>query len=329
MTVFSCNRLCNYLKTCKFLPLITIFLQLFLESLSAQADARIITREEYIRTYKPLVISKMREFRIPASIAMAQAIVESNNGNSVLALSANNHFGIKCHDWTGATFRWDDDEKQECFRKYASVEESFYDHSLFLTHRPRYAGLFELEITDYHAWAHGLRRAGYATNPNYPQMLIRIIEESRLYEFDYEALHEPVIADAYPGEEVHVHITEVQFTEFGLGPNGRKLYLNNRRLLVTAGSDDTYFKIANDLGISLKKIIQFNDAEPGDQLKPGAPVYIKHKRRRSKVPAHVVQPQETMHEISQQSGVRLGSLYRLNAMLPGTQPFPGQEIRLR
>lgn len=329
MTALLCTRHNIYLKINTSFSITFILLLFFALSLRAQSDTRTISREEYIRTYKPLAISKMREFGIPASIALAQALIESNNGNSVLARSANNHFGIKCHEWTGESFRWDDDEKQECFRKYASVEDSYYDHSLFLTRRPRYAGLFGLEITDYQAWAHGLRRAGYATNPNYPQMLIRVIEENRLYELDYDALHEPVLADAPLDEEIQVHFQDVQFTEVGPAINGRKLYLNNRRLLVIARSDDTYFKVANDFGLSLARICHINDTEPGRQLQAGAPVYIEHKRRRSRIPAHMTQPKETMHEIAQQFGVRLGSLYRLNAMLPGTQPEPGQEIRLR
>ena len=144
-----------------------------------------ISVEDYILNYKDVAIDKMRVYGIPASITLAQGILESGSGNSELARKANNHFGIKCHkDWKGKTFHMDDDAKNECFRKYKSPDESYRDHSLFLTTRDRYADLFELDITDYRGWARGLKKAGYATNPKYPQLLIKIIEENRLYEFD-------------------------------------------------------------------------------------------------------------------------------------------------
>jgi len=144
-----------------------------------------ITVEEYIDKYQDLAISEMKKHRIPASIKMAQAILESGSGNSELAVKANNHFGIKCHKgWTGKTYHKDDDEKDECFRKYKSPEDSYRDHSHFLTSRDRYKSLFDLEITDYKGWAYGLKQAGYATNPRYPELLIRIIEVNGLTRLD-------------------------------------------------------------------------------------------------------------------------------------------------
>ncbi|MEA3436973.1 MAG: glucosaminidase domain-containing protein, partial [Thermodesulfobacteriota bacterium] len=144
-----------------------------------------ISVEDYILTYKDVAMDKMEVYGIPASITLAQGILESGSGNSELARKANNHFGIKCHkDWNGKTFHTDDDAKNECFRKYKSPDKSYRDHSLFLTQRDRYADLFKLKVTDYKGWARGLKKAGYATNPKYPQLLIKIIEENRLYEFD-------------------------------------------------------------------------------------------------------------------------------------------------
>jgi hypothetical protein len=308
--------------------LISFFLLTSIYSI-AQQPQRQITRAEYIEMYKPVVMQKMRDFGIPASIAMAQAIVESGNGNSPLAVNANNHFGIKCHEWTGATYRWDDDEKNECFRKYVAAEESFHDHSLFLTRRPRYAGLFELDISDYRAWAHGLRSAGYATNPQYAHMLIRIIEENSLYELDREVLHSPEVAEVY--EETfddHVY-SSTEYTEFGPGPNHRTLFLNNRRLFVFARPDDTYFKIANDFDMNLAKIHRINDIDADKQLRPGALVFIEHKRLRSAIATHQASANETIHDISQRYGIRLRNLYRYNNMAEGSEPRPGQTIRLR
>lgn len=299
---------------------------LILKVFEVHAQHRNISREEYIELYKPVVKQKMADFGIPASIAMAQAIVESGNGNSILAREANNHFGIKCHEWTGSSFRWDDDEKNECFRKYLSAEESFHDHSLFLTRRPRYSGLFELDITDYKAWAHGLRRAGYATNPQYAYMLIRIIDENRLYELDREVIHGPVLAEKLFDDHIYA---DAAFTEYGPGPNGRTLFINNRRLFVFARPDDTYFKVANDFDIHLAKLFRLNDVEPGHRLTEGSLVYIEPKRRRSSTRFHLVQENESMHGISQRYGVRLRNLYRFNNMIEGSQPPAGTQIKLR
>ena len=152
------------------------------------AFGRDFTRKEYIEKYKELAVKQMRKHKIPASIILAQACLESSNGNSELARKANNHFGIKCHNgWEGKGYKHDDDRKGECFRRYNSAEESFTDHSNFLKSGSRYNSLFDLRITDYKAWAHGLKAAGYATNPKYAQMLIKIIEENRLYELDSKA----------------------------------------------------------------------------------------------------------------------------------------------
>ena len=318
----------NETNTLTKLLILSVF-TLLANILDAQTNRNVISREDYIERYKPVVMQKMRDFGIPASIAMAQAIVESGNGNSALAQQANNHFGIKCHDWTGQTFRWDDDEKNECFRKYASAEESFHDHSLFLSLRPRYSGLFELDVADYKAWAHGLKKAGYATNPHYAQMLIRIIEENSLYEIDREVLFGPVLADKTKVIfDDHVFATAA-FIEFGPGPNHRTLFLNNRRLFVYARPGDTYFSIANDFDIHLAKLFRLNDVEIGSHLKEGAMVFIEPKRRRSADRFHRVQENETMHDISQHYGVRLQSLYRRNNLPEGALIRPGDQIRLR
>jgi len=295
----------------------------------AQRSRNEITRGEYIEMYKPLVMEKMREFGIPASIAMAQAIVESGNGNSQLTRRANNHFGIKCHEWTGPTYIWDDDEKNECFRKYRSAEESFRDHSLFLTRRPRYASLFELDITDYKAWARELRSAGYATNPQYAAMLIRIIEENRLYEIDREVLHGPVLATKKePAFDDRAYAVP-KYPEFGQGPNDRIQFLNNRRLFVFARPGDTYFTIANDFNMHPDKLRRLNDVETQSKLNPGELVFIEHKRRRSGSNTHTAALNETMHHISQIYGIRLRNLLRINNMEPGQEPFAGDVIKLR
>ena len=147
--------------------------------------------EAYIKKYSQIAIDEMHKYSIPASITLAQGILESGNGESLLASKGNNHFGIKCHDnWDGETIIEDDDEKGECFRKYIKVEDSFRDHSLFLTERERYASLFLLSLTNYKAWAKGLKKSGYATNPEYATLLINLIEKYDLYRFDKASPHQ-------------------------------------------------------------------------------------------------------------------------------------------
>ena len=139
----------------------------------------------YIREYAPIAVNEMHQYKIPASITLAQGILESGKGKSQLALKSKNHFGIKCHsNWTGERVYHDDDEKGECFRKYKFVATSYNDHSLFLTQRGRYAFLFDYNIKNYKKWAYGLRKAGYATDRKYPSKLLKIIEDYHLYEFD-------------------------------------------------------------------------------------------------------------------------------------------------
>jgi flagellum-specific peptidoglycan hydrolase FlgJ len=139
---------------------------------------------EYITYFKQTAIKEMQLYDIPASITLAQGILESGSGKGRLARAANNHFGIKCHDWKGARIYHDDDKDQECFRKYKNPNQSFRDHSEFLAYRTRYASLFKLKKDDYKGWAKGLRKAGYATDPKYPQKLITLIERYELYKFD-------------------------------------------------------------------------------------------------------------------------------------------------
>jgi hypothetical protein len=188
--LFNSHRSYNYL--------VCIFSFIFIfQTLNVQAQEVNEKQLRYARKYKYAAIAEMKSHKIPASITLAQGILESGCGESVLAVNTNNHFGIKCHKgWTGETYRYDDDAPQECFRKYASVQDSYEDHSYFLTSRERYSDLFKLKITDYKGWAHGLKKAGYATNPRYAYSLIKIIEDNRLYNYDLVALGKMTIEEA-------------------------------------------------------------------------------------------------------------------------------------
>lgn len=291
-----------------------------------------LTRQEYIDKYKEIAINKMIEYKIPASITLAQGILESGNGNSKLARRANNHFGIKCHaDWTGRTFYYDDDERGECFRRYKNPEESFRDHSLFLTTRDRYAHLFKYKIDDYKKWAHGLKKAGYATNPKYPGLLIRIIEENKLYIYDDEALaqYNPKHPVRKSGEKYYL-VNADDFNAVEEGGYGRNIYLNNKKKFIIAREGDSFESIADEFNMYAWQIYKYNDLEKSDHIKAGQMLYLQRKKARSKVyKFHLVEKDETMYGISQKYGIRLNKLYKHNEIPEGTEPKTGTRLKLR
>jgi len=295
-----------------------------------------ISTEEYIKTYKDIAIEKMKNYRIPASITLAQGILESGSGNSRLAQKANNHFGIKCHKgWTGKTFYMDDDEKNECFRKYKKAEDSYRDHSLFLTQRGRYSFLFDLKITDYKAWAKGLKKAGYATNPKYPEILISIIERYNLMKYDNQGKKENQ-EDKKPvkktGKQVVASNLSVEnFKKFEKYPSGRQIFINNDRKLIIAKSGDTFFGLAKEFGIYTWQLYKYNDLEKDYLLKVGDIIYLQKKKRKAarEHRYHEVANGQTIRQISQLYGVRESRLYKINNLPKGVQVGAGEIIKLR
>jgi len=265
--------------------------------------------ELYIEKYKELAIEHMFEYSIPASITLAQGILESGSGKSDLAVKSNNHFGIKCHKgWKGKKSYYDDDEENECFRKYDSASDSYLDHSLFLKNKPRYSELFSLKITDYKGWAKGLKKAGYATDPNYANNLIRVIEKYYLY--DYDKL-----------KKNKKNKTKKSDSKNELKDSVLKYLIEkyNNVPYIISKSGDSYKSIADDFGIWLSELIKFNDIEnlkkTSINLKKGERVYIKPKRRSNSNPSfHVVSNNETMRGISQLYAVKLSSLYKKNPL---------------
>jgi hypothetical protein len=262
-------------------------------------------------------------YGVPASIIMAQACLESDNGNSTLAAKANNHFGIKCHTtWDGEIIYHDDDKANECFRKYDTPNGSFFDHSDFLRSRDRYVALFSLSSTDYKGWAHGLKKAGYATNPMYAELLIKIIEENKLYELDTEPAISTFaqVEQAQNTIEVDTYIFDVR----------RREHRRNNVKYVLARENETYKDIAMELGMNPKKLEQYNDIRD-HLLEYGEVVYIAKKKRSAvrNLPAHIVESNETMHSISQRYGIRLDKLYEYNGMRKGQEPKTSEEIFLR
>lgn len=316
---------------------IKIIFTFLLAGVFTGALAQKITRLEYIKRYKALVVEQQDIYGIPASIKMAQALLESENGNSRLAIEANNHFGIKCKkDWTGQTISHDDDAMQECFRKYNSVEESFKDHSEFLDKSPRYQDLFKLDPLDYKGWAYGLKAAGYATSPKYPELLLAIIEENQLYLLDQgkdlpsgdvvtERPFEPQEPVVYDGEKIDIDNYVVSINTY----KGYTLYSNNGSEFVVTAPGDTFAGLSTKLGISQKKLRKFNDQSVGEPS-VGGMVYIKAKAKRSNNGKlmHYVKDGETMHSISQLYGIRLKNLYNMNRLSPTVVAATGQQIRL-
>ncbi|MDR0364362.1 MAG: glucosaminidase domain-containing protein [Bacteroidales bacterium] len=298
--------------------------------LSAQ---RKMSRQEYVDSYKEIAMKKMREYKIPASITLAQGILESGCGSSVLATEANNHFGIKCHKgWMGNCFYYDDDEKNECFRAYQDAEESFSDHSLFLTSRDRYNDLFKLKVDDYKAWAHGLKKAGYATNPQYAHLLIKIIEEEGLHLYDKMAFDDDFIVVADVNDPVptpsYIPHTKLPASHKIMTTAEREIFEYNGVKLVYANADDDYFKIADDFGIYSFQLFNYNEKPKNHRLSEGEIVYLEKKKKKGAVEFYFVQEGESISDIAQKVGMTTKELYKKNRMKEGDKVIPGTMLWL-
>lgn len=286
--------------------------------LSVFAQRNRISTSEYIEKYKDIAIVEMKRSGIPASITLAQGIIESASGNSTLAKEANNHFGIKCHKWTGPAFYQDDDARNECFRKYNNPEESYRDHTDFLRQGKRYAFLFDYKSNDYKNWAYGLKKAGYATNPRYPQDLIKAIEENSLHQFD-DGDYKKSERSIYKEENFIVDIKR------------RKIFEKNRIKYIIAEKDDNIASLTKELDLALWQIAKYNELPTDYQPVEGELLYIQPKRNSAEYgyDFHVVKEGENMHSISQMYGIKLKKLYRKNRMEAGSEPEIGQKLWLR
>lgn len=337
------------MKRCK--PAIFTLLSLAIFTLSAQAQK--ITREEYIDRYKHIAIAHMEHYGIPASITLAQGLLESGSGNSTLAREANNHFGIKCHsDWKGESVRHDDDAKNECFRKYESAEQSFTDHAEFLSnHRQsRYDSLFVYEPTDYRSWARGLKAAGYATAPDYAERLIKIIEDNNLYLLDreggerlYASAHgaaegyeEPDYASDYDSSTAYYGDGRLDPDSYRVTINAYKgydVYRCNGVFYVLAKEGDNYEHIGSVFRVTAGNLRRFNDAAPDAQPSEGDIVYIERKRKRweGALLLHTVREAEgeSLADLAQEYGIRLKSLARMNKAKTDAVFTKGRTVKLR
>lgn len=314
-----------------------LFVILSATVVAAQPNQKVL---DYINQYKAIAIKEMITFKIPASITMAQGILESGAGQSELAKQSNNHFGIKCHtDWTGDKVYYDDDAKDECFRKYDHVEESYHDHSTFLVNKTRYAALFELELTDYKGWAKGLKAAGYATNPKYADLLINLIEEYNLDELDKMTLADIKKQEKQEKQDDKKNepVDNTQQTDksknetkkFSWSGYSEEVFYFNRIPTVTLEAGDSPESLAKKHHIKLNLLKDYNDIERGESLSPGTKFYLQPKRKKGLTKYHVVKPNETMWTISRDEGVRLAYLYKYNNLHNGEEPAVGEQINLR
>ncbi len=300
----------------------------------AQASVDIL---EYIRQHKDLAIAEMQRTGVPASIKLAQGIHETSAGRSVLVMKSNNHFGIKCKTgWNGEKVYHDDDERGECFRSYAATVESYKDHSNFLKNSQRYSFLFQLDPHDYKGWAYGLKKAGYATNIKYSQILIRLIEEYDLQQYTLIALNE-----ARPQDEMFVsnkpaessmkvvpavHRTETPRPKVNY-PSGEFKINHTRVIFANAGT--SLLSIANQYDLPYARLLDFNDIKDTDVLEYDQLIFLQRKRKTGDEQFHVVQDGETLHSISQLKGIRLESLAELNLIKTHEQPAAGEKLALQ
>lgn len=282
------------------------------------------TRAEYIAQWKDVAIDQMEKHGIPASITLAQAILESGDGNSELARKANNHFGIKCHDWQGKKSYHDDDKRNECFRKYRNAQESFDDHSVFLQ-RSRYLFLFEYKVTDYKSWAKGLKKAGYATNPKYPDLLIRLIEENNLDQYDNPDAKRKDFAQPPPtknrnsGDEIVLNIKQ--------GLEVQKS--SNRIKYIVADGKYTPDELARRMDMGPWQIRKYNDLDKGAKIEKGQLIYLQPKRgRNKKYDSHTVIEGETLREISQRYGVKMKKILKHSDLPRDYRVKAGDRLKL-
>jgi LysM repeat protein len=294
---------------------------------------------DYIERYRDIAILEEIRTGVPAAITLAQGIHETEAGTSDLVKASNNHFGIKCKgDWTGETVYHDDDARGECFRKYADPADSYKDHSDFLRNRPNYAFLFKIDPRDYESWAWGLKKAGYATNPKYPQILIKLIKDYNLQDYTLIALNSkeqggytPVWASSKDNGDrsaaTSVKMADEVTSSRPAYPSG--VFTINETSVVFVPKGTAFLKVAEDNHLSLNRLFEFNDMDPADIASRDQLMYLKRKRRTGANEFHVVASGETLYDIAQEEGIRLQNLLDYNFLKPGMQPDGGEKLYLQ
>lgn len=310
---------------------------------------------DYIRKHALLAVEEMELYKVPASITLSQGLLETGGGQSRLAEIALNHFGIKCKkEWTGPVISHTDDAPNECFRAYGSVQESYRDHSKFLAERPFYTALFKLHLHDYKGWAHGLKKAGYATNPKYANLLISRIEKYNLHQFDkltpnevkqkiielygptdiialtqYPEIEETTVVVASAVSEPEIPVKKIEIEERPQNPMMRILYNSNGINYIHVLEGESFSSIAKLYGFNAGELALYNELPKKAKLNPGQIVLLGKKKNKGAEEFYEVLPKDNMYSISQKTGVKSRRLYTLNRMKPGEQPKPGTLLHLR
>jgi hypothetical protein len=315
---------------------LTLFLFLLFTSTITVAQPRAVI-QQYIDTYKDIAIEEMKRTGVPASITLAQGIHETGAGQSVLVRKSNNHFGIKCKtEWQGESVSHDDDARGECFRKYADPSDSYKDHSDFLRDRKHYAFLFTLDPMDYEGWAWGLKKAGYATNPKYPQILIKLIDDYNLQDYTLIALgkKERQSGEVWAGVTLDENrnglenqIQTIAAAAQVVYPQG--VFKINETEVVFVPKGTPYLVVAEEHGISLARLFEFNDLPPSETTPSDGLLYLGRKRKRGAHEFYTITGSETLHGIAQSEGIRLESLLHYNFLKPGMQPAVGSVLYLQ
>ena len=301
---------------------------------SVQAQSRDELIQQYIATYKNLAIEEMKRTGVPAAIKLAQGIHETEAGNSELVKKSNNHFGIKCKTgWDGPKVYHDDDERGECFRSYTAAADSYKDHSNFLKNSQRYAFLFALDPTDYKGWAFGLKKAGYATNIKYSQILIKLIEEYHLDNYSLVALGrlpdtEPLVSTKPVTDILTPTKPEETIVEEVVDyPAGR--FTINKTSVVYAMAGNSWLQLAQQYDLPLARLLDFNDVNNDGILQKGQLVFLQRKRKTGDKEFHTVLPGETVYTIAQAEGIRIEALREFNKLNVGAEPAVGEKLYLQ
>lgn len=327
-------------------------IRLILSLLSLLAGSRLHAQDkqiilDYISTYREIAISEMQRSGVPAAIKLAQGIHETLAGTSDLVMKSNNHFGIKCKStWTGESVSHDDDLRGECFRKYGTPADSYKDHSDFLKANQRYSFLFKLDPLDYSSWAWGLKKAGYATNPKYPQIIIRLIEDYNLQDYSLIALgktplHPELLAKtnggeqpatggmgaALPGETTEGTAAAEPVAATTDYPTGEFRINDTRVIYATRGT--SFLSIAEQYNVSLSRLFDFNDMQESEMVMKDQLVYLQRKRKTGSNEFHVVKAGETLYDIAQAEGMRLSELLEYNQLEKDMIPAPDVQLYLR
>ncbi len=304
--------------------LLTVICLLNLQILYAQY----VSREEYVQMHKDLAIREMKRMGVPAAIKLAQGILETENGNSVLLKKSNNHFGIKCKSsWTSGGVSHDDDERGECFRVYKDAEDSYRDHSNFLRGSERYAFLFKLDPKDYKGWAYGLKKAGYATNPRYPQMLIKFIEDNNLQQFTMEGAGEVPVFDPSKYKDDPEEKIVSRETINAVSPS-QNLTINGSKAIY-AEKGTSLLAIATNHEIKLEKLMEYNDLLEEGLLDQGQYIFLERKSKEGDKDYVVLQKDESLYDLAQNNGVQFERVLEYNGFAEDQQVSPGIRIFLK